>query len=218
MINFRENKAFVLLAIVSLLLYFFFGYHLERTQFSKFLLLYSGLFASYIYLIKKNEFSFRTLLGLSILFRLVFLFSIPNLSQDFYRFIWDGRMLFEGLNPYLTLPETFINLNTSPVNQAAELYAGMGELNGSHYTNYPPMNQLCFYIAAIFGNKSILGSVIVMRILIILADIGIIWFGKKILEKMKLSAHSIFLYALNLSAISNCGNIAATLRPRSPNP
>mgnify|MGYP000966711157 CR=1 FL=1 len=32
---------------------------------------------------------------------------------------------------------------------------------------------------------------------IILADIGIIYFGKKILEKLKLPVHNIFLYALN---------------------
>jgi hypothetical protein len=131
------------------------------------------------------------------LFRLVFLFSIPNLSQDFYRFIWDGRMLLEGLNPYLSLPETFINQHSFPVNQALDLYAGMGELNGSHYTNYPPINQLCFFIAAIFANKSIIGSVVIMRILIVLADIGIIYFGKKILVHLKMSTHNIFWYALN---------------------
>ena len=95
-------------------------------------------------------------------------------------------MLFEGLNPYVSLPETFINQHSFPVNQSIDLYAGMGELNGSHYTNYPPINQLCFLIAAIFANKSIIGSVVVMRLLIIFADIGIIYFGTKILEHLKM--------------------------------
>jgi alpha-1,6-mannosyltransferase len=193
----KENKSTILLVAITVLLYFFFGYTLERTQFLKFLGIYAVLFSTYFYFIKKNYNNVQFLLGISILFRFVFLFSIPNLSQDFYRFIWDGRMLFEGLNPYLSLPETFINQREFPVNQAAELYAGMGELNGSHYTNYPPINQLCFLIAAVFANKSIIGSVVVMRLLIIFADVGILYFGKKILEHLKMPVHTIFWYLLN---------------------
>lgn len=193
----KENKRTILLASATIFGYFLFGYTLERTEFFKFLAIYAILFSTYFYFIKKNSNNFHFLLGISMLFRLVFLFSIPNLSQDFYRFIWDGRMLLEGLNPYLSLPETFINQHSFPVNQALDLYAGMGELNGSHYTNYPPINQLCFFIAAIFANKSIIGSVVIMRILIVLADIGIIYFGKKILVHLKKPTHNIFWYALN---------------------
>ncbi|MBL4643800.1 MAG: mannosyltransferase [Flavobacteriaceae bacterium] len=193
----KENKSMILLTSVTVLLYFFFGYNLERAQFFKFLALYAVLFSTYFYFIKKNANNFQFLLGISILFRLVFLFSIPNLSQDFYRFIWDGRMLLEGLNPYLSLPETFINQHSFPVNQALDLYSGMGELNGSHYTNYPPINQLCFLIAAFFANKSIIGSVVVMRLLIIFADVGILYFGKKILAHLKIPVHTIFWYILN---------------------
>ena len=193
----NKNRVTILLIAVTILLYFFFGYNLERTQFFKFIILYVVLFSTYFYFIKRNANNFQFLLGISILFRLVFLFSIPNLSQDFYRFIWDGRMLLEGLNPYLSLPETFINQHSFPVNQAIDLYAGMGELNGSHYTNYPPINQLCFLIAAIFANKSIIGSVVIMRLLIIFADVGILYFGKKILVHLKLPVHTIFWYILN---------------------
>ena len=193
----KENKSTILLVAITVLLYFFFGYTLERTQFLKFSGIYAVLFSTYFYFIKKNYNNVQFLLGISILFRFVFLFSIPNLSQDFYRFIWDGRMLFEGLNPYLSLPETFINQREFPVNQALDLYAGMGELNGSHYTNYPPINQLCFLIAAVFANKSIIGSVVVMRLLIIFADVGILYFGKKILAHLKMPVHKVFWYLLN---------------------
>jgi len=193
----KENKRTILLISVTILCYFFFGYHLERTQFLKFLASYTVLFSTYFYFLKKNTNNFQFLLGISILFRFLFLFSIPNLSQDFYRFIWDGRMLWEGLNPYLSLPETYINEHAFPVNQAFDLYEGMGALNGSHYTNYPPINQLCFLIAAAFANKSIIGSVVVMRLLIIIADIGILYFGKKILTHLKIPVNTIFWYLLN---------------------
>lgn len=193
----KKNNLLILGVFITIILYFLFAYKLERTQFYSFLGLYTFLFTGYFYFLKNKSKNISLLTGISILFRLIFLFSIPNLSQDFYRFIWDGRMILEGLNPYLYLPETFINQQVYPVNQATELYAGMGELNGSHYTNYPPINQLCFIIAAIFANKSILGSVIIMRLLIIIADVGIIFYGKKILKYLKMPAHYIFWYALN---------------------
>ena len=70
-------------------------------------------------------------------------------------------MILEGFNPYISLPETFIEQRNFPVNQAIDLYDGMGTLNASHFTNYPPINQLNFLIAAIFAKWSILWSVVV---------------------------------------------------------
>tara|TARA_B110000003_G_scaffold208536_1_gene207400 strand:+ start:7291 stop:8643 length:1353 start_codon:yes stop_codon:yes gene_type:complete len=192
----QKNKTKLLISISSLF-YFLTAYFLDRTNFSQLLTQYLILFIIFWYLVTKEKNNFTLLVITAIVFRLIFLFAIPNLSQDFYRFIWDGRMSLEGLNPYLYLPETFINKSNLPIKQAVDLYAGMGTLNGSHFTNYPPINQLNFFIAALFANSSILGSVIVLRLQIILADIGIIYFGKKILEKLKLPVQNIFLYALN---------------------
>lgn len=184
--------------LFSFILYFFIAHFLERTEFSLLVFCWISLFTCFYFFINNNKLSSKSLFILSIIFRLIFLFSIPNLSQDFYRFIWDGRMILEGLNPYLTLPKNFITQGGYlPVNQAVELYAGMGELNGSHYTNYPPINQLCFFMAALFSNQSILGSVIVMRTLIIIADIGIIKIGSNLLEKLNINPNRIYLYALN---------------------
>ena len=143
----------------------------------------------------KNNFKF--LVYTAFIFRAIFILAIPNLSQDFYRFIWDGRMILEGFNPYLYTPESFLIQSQVPVAEAEALYAGMGTLNGSHFTNYPPLNQLCFFIASIFAGKSILGSAIVLRLIIISADFGTLYFGKKILEKLKIPAYNIFWYILN---------------------
>lgn len=183
--------------LFSFILYFFVAHSLERTEFSMVVFCWISLFTCFYFFIQNTQLSSKTLFILSIVFRLIFLFSIPNLSQDFYRFIWDGRMILEGLNPYLYLPLNFITENELPINQAKELYAGMGTLNGSHYTNYPPINQLCFLIAALFSNSNILGSVIVMRLLIIIADIGIIQIGTKLLAKLNINTNRIYLYALN---------------------
>jgi len=187
----------ILVVAFTIVLYFFFAYFVQRENYSLLISQYLLLFVPFFYFLKFEKKNIPLLVGIAILFRLIFLFAIPNLSQDFYRFIWDGRMILEGLNPYISLPETFIQERNFPINQAVDLYQGMGPLNGSHFTNYPPVNQLNFLIAAIFSNSSILWAAVVLRLQIILADIGIIYFGKKILERLNLPIHHIFLYALN---------------------
>ena len=193
---------------LTIVLYFLLGYGLDRTDFTVLLATYTILFVPFFYVLKKEKMNLSFLMGTAILFRLIFLFAIPNLSQDFYRFIWDGRMILEGINPFISIPETFVEKGNIPINQGMELYRGMGQLSGSHYTNYPPLNQFNFLIAAVFSNTSIVGAVIVMRLQIILADIGIIYFGKKILKQLNLPHHLIFLYALNpLIIIELTGNL-----------
>jgi alpha-1,6-mannosyltransferase len=195
--SFFKKHSNIFAIILSVICYFIFAYFTERTKFYTVSFLWFSLFGLFYLLIKNKNSSFTTLVVIALSFRLIFLFATPNLSQDFYRFIWDGRMLLNGFNPYLSLPETFVQQNLQPIAETTALYNGMGELNGSHYTNYPPLNQLCFLIAALFAGKSIFGSVLVLRSIIILADIGILYFGKKLLDRLDLPVKNIFWYFLN---------------------
>ncbi|MBT8287949.1 MAG: mannosyltransferase [Flavobacteriaceae bacterium] len=185
------------LVVLLLLTYSLFGYELERSNFTKLMILITSMFVLTGALLYKYKFDFKFLVIISVLFRLVFLFAIPNLSQDFYRFIWDGRMILEGFNPYIFTPQSFLTAESIPVEQGRELIDGMGELSAGNFTNYPPLNQLCFALAGLFAGKSILGSVIVLRILIIGADLGTLYFGKKLLSKLGLAEYHIFWYLLN---------------------
>jgi len=187
----------LLFSLLCAIMYASFAYDLIRSDFAKLISLYAALFFISYKLIQTNKNHFWLLAGLGLVFRFVFMGAIPNLSQDFYRFLWDGRLMVAGINPYLITPETYLESGNLIVPQAQELYQGMGALNGSHYSNYPPINQLCFAIAGLVSGKSILGSVIVLRLLIILADIGILYFGKKLLEKLRLPTYRIFWYFLN---------------------
>lgn len=193
----KQNTIPILLTLSSALFYVSFSYDLERTDTFKLLTLYAGLFFLFYKLVQLLKYNLTLLTWLAFGFRAIFILAIPNLSQDFYRFIWDGRMILEGLNPYLYTPELFIAKGIFPVEQAQELYNGMGTLNGSHYSNYPPLNQFCFVIAGLLSGKSILGSVVVIRLLIIAADFGTLYFGKKLLEKFEMPTHHIFWYLLN---------------------
>lgn len=201
----RTQKLPLLVALTCVVLYIVFAYNLERSDFIKLITLIVGLFFLTHHLINQFGYNFWMLAGLGVFFRVVFFPAIPNLSQDFYRFIWDGRLLVQGVNPYSITPLSYLtDLSTAlevtsgkTVAEAVTLFNGMGDLNASHYSNYPPINQFCFVIASFFAGKSIVGSVMVLRVLIISADIGILYVGKKILAHLNLPVNNIFWYFLN---------------------
>lgn len=213
----NDTKSCILL-IVSVLVYGYVGYGLERTEFVSLVLLYGFLFILTYLIIKLqkdtrgkaelNEANFSFLIGTALLTRLIFIAVLPNLSQDYFRFIWDGRMILEGLNPYLYLPEDLILNPDFSLSQAQELVTGMGSLSASHFSNYPPINQLFFVIAGFLSNHSIIGAAVILRIMIIAADFGTLYFGSKLLKRLGLEKHRIFWYLLNpLVIIELTGNL-----------
>ncbi|GAB5475007.1 MAG: hypothetical protein Mars2KO_31060 [Maribacter sp.] len=202
------HRVSILLALLSLGLYYTFAYHLERTDFIKLISLFAALFFLCYKLIQFEKWNFKFLLGVGILCRLVFFIAEPNLSQDFYRFIWDGELVRHFVNPYLNIPNTLIDRPDLVISNAQELYEGMGSLSARHFSNYPPLNQLLFGLAALLGGKSVLGTTMALRGIIILADVGIFYFGRKLLKNLNQSPHLIFWYFLNpLIILELTGNL-----------
>lgn len=188
--------------------YAIWAYDLARFEYLKLLSLYSVLFGCYYLILKQLNIKEQHLNNLAIGLRLVFLLAIPNLSQDFYRFIWDGRLILTGLNPYLTTPNDLMGSQPDLFPQMKMLFEGMGALSAGHYSNYPPIHQLPFIIAAMLFKHSILGSVVVLRLILIAADLGILFFGKKLLRKLHLPTRNIYWFILNpLVIIELTGNL-----------
>jgi hypothetical protein len=196
-----SNPLLLIISVACCIVYYVFAYHLERSNFNLLLALYSGLFGGYIFFISSD---FKHKFALGLLFRAILIFQIPNLSQDFYRFIWDGRLMVSDLNPYLFIPVDIVDR----VFDGQFLISKMGDLSAHNYSNYPPLNQLIFAIGAFLSPKNLLGNVLVLRILIVLADIGIFIFGRKILEFLNLEKEKIHYYFLNpLVIIELTGNL-----------
>jgi len=177
--------------------YFAFAFDLQRTDFVKLITLFAALFFLCFKLIQFEKWNFKFLLVAGILFRFVFLLAEPNLSQDFYRFIWDGELVITGINPYLHTPNALMEKMEVALVNAQQLHEGMGSLSARHFSSYPPLNQLIFALAALLSGKSIIGSVLVMRLIIVLADVGIFYFGRKLLKNLNRSPHLVFWYFLN---------------------
>ena len=182
------------------------GYFTDRTAFYQLFFLVTVLFVGYLIFIKNNEQNATTLFALGLFFRLILLACTPFLSQDLYRFIWDGRLLAGGFSPYEFTPNQI--LSSVQIQQAQELYDGMGSLSASHFSNYPPVNQVFFALAGFVCSNSILGSILFFKTIIILADVGIYYIGKRILKLMSLNQNNIFFYFLNpLVIIELTGNL-----------
>ena len=78
--------------------------------------------------------------------RLMALFAPPYLSSDIYRYVWDGRVLAAGINPYRYIP-------TDPQLEHLRDPAIWPEINRSNYapTIYPPAAQAIFFAATQTG-------------------------------------------------------------------
>jgi len=85
----------------------------------------------------KVAWSPSNILMVALLLRLMFLFTPPQLSDDIYRYLWDGSTMLRGTNPYASAPST--------VKPAPELAVVHSRINHPDYvTIYPPMAQVTF--------------------------------------------------------------------------
>lgn len=204
--NFKQKYSYLFFVVATVVAYVYLGYFIPRENFIALFGLYTLSFLSFVHLYKNDSITEKNLFTLGILFRVIFLFGIPFWSQDFYRFIWDGNLVVNGLNPYLNTPNQIIGSTT--INNAQELLTKMGTLSASHYSNYPPINQLFFAISSFVGNNSIFVTAFVLKLIILFSDIGIYHFGKKILTLLNQNPKKIFLYFLNpLIIIELTGNL-----------
>ena len=191
----RLYKFPMLIALSCVAFYWSFAYGLVREDFGRLVMLYTALCILSYKLYNLLRHNFKFLVILAIIFRLVFLFALPELSQDYFRFIWDGQLINAGINPYLFIPSEISNeLNFS---NTEVLLQGMGSLSAGHYSNYPPVNQLLFAVSSFLANSSQLLNVMFLRSLIILADLGTVFFGARLLSNLGMSRGRIFLYILN---------------------
>ena len=89
----------------------------------------------------------------ALVFRLVLLPVPPELTDDFYRYLWDGHVQLQGVNPYLYAP-------ADPALEALRT-PWHGLINSpSVFTIYPPLAQIVFLLNALLGG-TILGLKVV---------------------------------------------------------
>ena len=188
--------------------YIWIGYFTVRTDFIQVVAIYSLLFGFYLFILYSKNFdgSIKIAIGGALLLRLSLLFMNPNLSDDYYRYIWDGLFLANGENPYLIMPSEFIDSSQVVPGIGASLYEQLNSPN--YYTAYPPVCQFIFGLGAKFFGANIFANIVFLRIIILLAEFGSITLLNKLAKILKFPPALILIYALNpLVIIELIGNL-----------
>ena len=107
----------------------------------------------------KVRFSAGMILVLGLLFRMLFLFRLPELSDDIYRYLWDGLQTLQGVNPYGLAPSSVQPLD------AAEAALQHKVNHPQFVTIYPTMSRLIFALGA-----AVSGSVTGMKVILVILD------------------------------------------------
>jgi alpha-1,6-mannosyltransferase len=204
----RSAIQIIVFTLLSLLGYIWLGYGTVRSDFAQLIVLFGLLSGLYILALYKKVFDvgFPLILGSAVLLRASLMFMTPNLTDDYFRYIWDGLLFAHGYNPYLILPSQFINSSHAVTGITDSLYAGLNSPN--YYTVYPPVCQFIFGLSAKLAGGNILGNIIIIRLVILLAEFGAIVFLHRLASKLAVSPKVVAIYALNpLVIIELTGNL-----------
>ena len=139
---------------------------------------------------RRGEPTLPVVIGLALAFRLAVAWLPPILSDDLYRYVWDGLVQAEGYNPYRYTPNEpeLAHLQEEPIFEV---------LNSADYHSvYPPLSQLIFRIGALFYDHGWQVSAYVIKGILALMEFGAVL----VLARM-LSPAQLMLYAWNPAVI-----------------
>ena len=132
---------------------------------------------------------YRLAIGAALLFRVVAALGDPALSDDVYRYLWDGRVQMQGTHPYLHAPadpalEPLRDENWSRVNHP--------EVR----TIYPPLAQMFFAALAAVG-----AGPATVRLVVGLLDFGVVLALAALIGRLGSPRDRVVLYAWNPLAV-----------------
>lgn len=205
----NNSKYWLILGfIVSLISYYFLLYQTPREDFFGILLNFTILGLCYLVVLRYSQHApLKILLIGAVLLRMTLLWAVPELSDDFYRFIWDGKLWQNGINPFAHLPAQLMQdpgFSSVPLHQ--QLFEGLN--SPDYFTIYPPISQYIFVLSTYLFPDSILGNIVVMRVGILLCEVGTIFLLPKVLAHFKRAPQQALIYAWNpLVIIELTGNL-----------
>jgi hypothetical protein len=172
--------------------------------------------AVYLLIITKIEgISFYSIVLVGVVLRLIMLFSTPMITVDYYRYMWDGAVLSNGVNPYLYSPSHVLERN------APSLLVELGSRPDSILTRvifpelrtpYPIVAQLFFAFSSLIKPYSLT----VWRVVLLCFDVITLALLVRLLDKLEYPRWSIAVYWLNpiiLKEVINSGHMDILIIP-----
>jgi alpha-1,6-mannosyltransferase len=135
-------------------------------------------------------------LGAAFLARAMVVIFPPFLSNDIYRYVWDGWVQGAGINPYRYIP-------ADPHLAFLRDASVFPNINRANYapTIYPPAAEMIFCVVA--GLAKLLGAapVLTMKLAMLTFEAGGIWAMLRLLDHAGLPRARILIYAWNPVAL-----------------
>lgn len=177
MLDKSKNTSYWAISVFSIVLLAI-AYALLRSNFYLFYAMYVVLFLLWIGL-QKSVLSFKTSVVFGLVLRISLVFATPELSDDFYRFLWDGKLLVEGLNPFVFTPTEVAQYRLID----GEFVALYPHLNSpDYYTVYPTIVQGINFLSVFIG-RTVFGAMIVMKTITLLFECLSLYFLTKLLPE-----------------------------------
>jgi len=147
----------------------------------------------------------------AILFRVLLFFSNPIQEDDFYRYLWDGKVVASGLNPYSIAPSAVLHrqerssayVQILESDQAFSLI--LSRVNHPDVsTIYPPLAQGVFALAALVAPGGLWG----LRLIFLTFDLGACLLIGGLLRRLGLDPAWVLVYAWSPLVIKETINSA----------
>jgi alpha-1,6-mannosyltransferase len=163
------------------------------------ILLFVGIsFCFYFFLyFRAEKIRLKDWFWIAVFFRLGSMFSLPHLSDDFYRFLWDGYLFSNGESPFALTPKQWLSTNTNHSELILSIYP---RLNSSDYFSvYPVALQVIFALPWWIGLNTVISQIIVYQMILLSFECGNLFIITRYLKfrNSKEATKLFFLYALN---------------------
>ena len=133
--------------------------------------------------------------GFAILFRILILFTEQSLSDDVYRFIWDGNLLRQGINPYAqAVNSPLLNDYAIPIRELVN--------HDWMASPYLPAAQLLFLSVVGIVPEDILA----IQISAVILDLSIGWLVFDSLRRISIPTAGVLIYLWNPLIITEFAN------------
>lgn len=167
----------------------------------------AGICFAYLYKSIQNQKQLNQILLLVFVTKILIIFAFPNLSDDIYRFKWDGVLVSHGINPFINTPTEI--LTRYATNLGAELYSLYPLLNSQDYHSvYPLMSQAVFGFCSKLSGENIYTFNILLKCIFLIADVALLYSLLQLLKKSGFPLkRSLLFYANPLCIVELIGNL-----------
>ncbi|GAB4342758.1 MAG: hypothetical protein Kow0099_20560 [Candidatus Abyssubacteria bacterium] len=159
------------------------------------------------------------ILGVGLVLRIVLLNSTPMQEDDYYRYLWDGAVVAEGINPYAYAPDLVRQSEISAaIPGALERLADesgdvVQRVNHAHLrTIYPPTAQAAFALAHWLRPW----SMVAWRVVLLAFDVAVLVMLALVLRAANLSLVHLAIYWWNpllVKEVFNSGHMDVVALP-----